>query len=236
MSRIIPDIETGTMRTALKQHFPYYTIFMFIVYLIIYLSKPVNYYTPIILDTKYAYEVYRYYSYSLAHYSVAHIVINLYTWFVYAFIVEYESGSLRAFGIHFISILAGSFGVGWNARFTGERLKVLGASGGIYGMLSSIIGDLVLNWNEFSIYKKCVYIAILVSSISSDVATNIVYYNPKISYANHFGGFLGGIGAGLILSKNKKIHTWERKLQIAVFATTATLATASFINLFLLGF
>jgi membrane associated rhomboid family serine protease len=225
-----------TIKEECIKHFPFYSLFMLFIYLSFYYIFPESNYSSIELNTKYSYQIYRYYTYSLLHANVMHLIINLYTWIVFASIVEYDSGSIRSFGIHLSSIIGGSFATGWQSRITNVPTKVIGASGGIYGMLSSIISDLILNWNEFSKYKKFVYISILTTTITSDIVTNIVYYNPKISYSAHIGGFINGIFGGLILSRNRKIDKWEKKMQIGIGITIAAVSISSFFNLLFINY
>lgn len=213
---------------------PFYTLAFFIIYICFFELISDKDFLALELNTVYPTEIYRYYTYSLLHVNTSHIAINLYTWIIFSTIIEYDSGIWRTFLIHFVSIIGGAFGIGWQGRINNKTIRVVGASGGIYGMLSSLIGDLVLNWAEFSKYKKFSYISILSATIVSDIIVNILYYNPRISYSNHIGGFVYGIFGGLLFSVNRKIHLWEKRMQISVGGIITTITLASFLNLILL--
>ena len=160
--------------------------------------------------------------------------MNMYVWLILAGMVDYDNGFFRTFAMHTTAILGGAFGVGWEARLTHTNL-VVGASGGDYGMLSSIISDLVLNWNEMNRFKRLFYTGVLIDTIASEIITNTIYYNPMISYSNHVGGFLYGIVSSLLFSRNIKIDKWEKTMQYIVGAFIFLITMINFFNLLFIG-
>ena len=215
-----------------------YPLLMFIAYTLVFFQyckhRDNVFNSPFALTTLESIEVYRYYTYSYLHYDLLHYASNMYVWLILSSMVSYDSGFIRTFAMHTTAIVGGAFGVGWEARIKKTNINVVGASGGMYGMLSSIFGDLVLNWNEMDRIKRIVYTGILTETILSEIITNTVYYNPMISCSDHFGGFIYGIFGGLIFSKNINLKKWEKKMQIGIGTCITTVTIVNFVNFILL--
>lgn len=239
---IIPVFHSKKSRMcAVARRVPWYTLSMFAVYMSIYFTicqnpKGDGRNDGLELDTYKADEVYRWYTYSLLHLNGMHIGTNMLTLGVYGTLIEFDNGPWRVFLIHILSILGGAFGVGWESRFKQrERMYVIGASGGNYGLLSSQVGNLVLNWPELTLIRRILYGGVLVSCVLSDVVVNIVLYNPDISYSAHVGGFVFGLFAGLSVMKNIRVLAWERRMKIVMGGIFGVLCLMSAINLGMLG-
>lgn len=237
---VIPhSTRADTIRTALKHYVPYYTCCMFIVYMSVYYTictdpKDARNDT-LAFDTKYGRKAYTWYTYSLLHSGNVHLATNMFTLFTYGTIMELEHGPLRSFSIHTLCIIGAAFAVGWESRFKDERIIVIGASGGIYGLLSSQISNLALNWTELEIIKRILYTLFVVSSVVADIVINIVMYNPDISYAAHVGGFVTGVFAAFCLMKNIKVIKWENIAWHVSTTLLTMLMTAGMINTLLLN-
>lgn len=219
---------------------PFYTTAMFVVYISIYFTICTN---PkdgrndsLAIDTTRGKEVYRWYTYSLLHLNKNHIGINLLCLSIYGSLIEFDNNTWRLVMIHTLSILGGAFGAGWEARFTKESQQVVGASGGNYGLLSSQIGNLVLNWTELTLFRKTVFTLLIVSTVISDIIVNVILFNPKVSYSTHVGGFIFGLFAGLVFLKNQKKQTWERIVQLSSLLAFGVLSLTSAVNLGTLSF
>lgn len=235
-------VQSTTKKRALKcldatlHHFPYYTIFMFMVYIALYGTLRKQDVGDIRLMTSKGDEVYRWYTYSLAHFDGMHVGVNMMGLCIYGTMLEWDHASWRVILVHLASILGGAFGVGWESRFRGGKsMNVIGASGGVYGLLASEVSNLTLNWSEFSTLQRAVYLTILLSCIASDVGVNIAMYNKNISYSNHACGFVFGVLGGLSFLTNKKVLVWEKGLRWGGRSLMCVLGLAGAINLGLLG-
>jgi membrane associated rhomboid family serine protease len=155
----------------------------------------------------------------------------MFNFLVFGSLVEFDQYTLRTIGINIIAILGGAFGVGWQVRTTKQNLNVMGASGGVYGLLSSQISNLALNWKDLGNVQKWAYVITLTSTITTDIVVNIIYYNPQISYSNHIGGFLFGILGGLCIMKNITEIPWEKKMIIIAGSLLGVCSLVSAINL-----
>lgn len=233
--QIIPSTkrELPQSKWTIFRRFPYYTFAMFFVYIGIYFGLPYGSgpFEGLVMDTEKRREVYRWYSYSLVHFNDMHLASNMFTLCIYSGFVEWDNHFWRCFLIHFFSILGGVVGFGWEYRLTGTEMILLGASGGVYGMLASQIGNLILNWPELDPVKKWFYVIMLVAALVSDIAVNTVMQNTNISYSTHVGGFIAGIFAGLAFMINIKVLKWEKILKIVNIVILSIWMTAGFINL-----
>lgn len=227
-------------RFFILSHIPWYTITMFIVYLSIYFTICTNVNDPRINELRIEFrngktaEIYRWYTYSFIHANAIHICMNMLEFCIFGTMVEYDHGFIRTLLIHFCAILGGTYGVGWESRITGKATYVIGESGGNFGLLSSQIGNLVLNWGEMEQLKRWFYVLILVSCTTSEIVTNILLNSSNVSYSAHIGGFIFGIFAGLTLMRNIRVYNWERKMQYVCGATFLGISIASTVNMILL--
>ena len=171
----------------------------------------------LILDTCYPTEVYRWYSYNLLHLNLMHILINMMLLITYGILLSWTHENWRIALIHTFAIFNGAFAVGIEQRIYNpvNGLQMIGASGGIYGLLSSQFGNLILNWQELDIIQKIVYPSCLFSAIASDIIANSIMRPENISYSNHIGGFISGIFAGICILKNIKVIRWETYMRVA---------------------
>lgn len=216
-----------------KAHLPMYTLIMFTVYMAIYFKETEALVNTLGLDSTQSHQVYRWYTYSLVHDGPMHIGINMMNLLIFSYLVEYDNGFYRTHMIHTISILGGAFALGWECRLIPSTMPILlmGASGGNYGLLSSQIGNLILNWKELNPVKRIIYTGFIVSPVLTDIVVNIVMYNPKISYSSHVGGFIFGIMAGMCFMYNIKVLRWEKIMKVVAAGLMLALSLASSINL-----
>jgi len=224
------------LKTVLVK-FPYYSLFFLLLYIVVFVEIPLMSptYQALLFDSDEGKikEVYRWYTYSLLHIDVQHLLTNCFTWSIFASIVELENNKLRVFLMHTLGVLGGAFGCGWQIRFTGANIKLVGASGGIYGLWSCQVGNLIINWPELNLFKRVMYTTLLVMMTLTDVIVNSVMYNPHVSYSTHIGGFFMGIFAGGALMHNVRKLKWERHFRAACQIVVVLLTLAGSFNLLL---
>lgn len=177
-------------------------------------------------------EVYRWYTYSLVHGSVAHLGVNMMGWLIYGVLCEVDNGWWRTAAIQAGAVLGGAMAAGWEYRILQPRhLVVLGASGGVYGMMSSLIGNLALNWQELHLVKRIVYPMFLGCTIVSDVVVSAVLRSSTTSYSAHVGGFVFGALGGLCIMRNEIVRSWEVRMRKAAGAAWLVLIFVGAVNL-----
>ena len=190
---------------------------MLCIYWIMYARLPIESprFDALVLDMDYKRQAWRWWTYMLLHRDLMHILINSASWGMFAGIVEIDNLAHRTMAIHMVSIIGGAAGVGWESRLVRNDRRVVGASGGIYGLWASQVGNLVLNWPELDLLRRVAYIWILVAMMIGDIASTAIHYDANTAYSNHIGGLITGVFAGGLLMKNKVKLKWEREYTIA---------------------
>lgn len=158
-------------------------------------------------------EAARFYTYSVAHADNVHLGTNMLTLWMYGGICEMEQGPVRTAIIQTLAVIWGALGALWECAAKHSVYRVVGASGGVYGLLASLIGHLFINWAECSVNKRIMYITMATSALVSDAVVSAVM-NVNVSYGAHAGGFVGGLLASIAFSRNERALKWERPARI----------------------
>jgi membrane associated rhomboid family serine protease len=233
------DIETlvpvAHQNRVVSWKVPWYTLMMFVVYMSMYFEVPegTKTYTTLALRTRALKEAYRWWTYSLLHLNAMHLGVNMMTWFIYGGLIEWDHGPLRCASVQILSILGGACGFGWEWRLKqpSQHTMLVGVSGGVYGMLASQIGNLMINWIEIDELKKVFYVLLLLSAIVSDVTISTVNNNAGVSYSAHIGGFITGTIVSIFALKNIKTQSWERIARPVAACVAVCFLIAGFVNL-----
>ncbi|MFJ3490233.1 rhomboid family intramembrane serine protease [Leifsonia aquatica] len=158
-----------------------------------------------------AFEPWRMLTSVFAHASIIHILLNMYTLWIFGSILEPMLGRLRFLGLFLISGFAGSVGV----LLLGNPLQpVVGASGAIFGMFGAF----------FIIQRRLGGNA---TQILVLVALNIgIGFLPglNIAWQAHVGGLIGGVLVGLIYVETRKPS--RRALQLPLVIVLSVLLIA----------
>lgn len=243
----MPDAETRPRMVARAraavlsyvQQFPLYILFMMLVYGVFYaaeqplLEKKV--YDDMILDTDAPHEAWRLYSHSLLHLNVPHLVNNLVMFLFLGALLNAAHGNLRIAFLHTLGAVGGALGVGWELRALGpatHRLRVVGASGSIYCMLGTHVGNVVINWNELPF--RALHAFVLFYLLASDALLYMFFYNKGVSYSAHAGGFALGLLLSPAVLKNIRVLKWEKTYRLASFGIGLLCFGASLANFLLL--
>ena len=149
--------------------------------------------------------------------------------------METVHGSTGVGVIYTAGVLAGSLGY----FIFGKYSNLIGGSAGCYALIGAQLGCVLLNWSEENAIiirrarrnrKPHVFNGKLVRILKVlglflfillDVVNDVTTSDSSISIIAHVFGFIGGFLTGLLVVKNRKIETWERRFKIIV--TVATL-------------
>jgi len=237
---IIHTVEDVPIKLGIPWYYrlPYYTTSMFIIYIVIFMQPSMNYPEPSFFNLafysyyghEYSREAYRWYTYSLLHLNVVHIASNMYNLIIFGTLVEINALAPGAAAINMISILGGAFTTAAYSQITNRPVILVGASGGIFGLLSAQIGNIVINWNQMDLVQRIIYTSVISCAVISEIVVDIVLYNPLISYADHVGGFIFGIFAGFCFMKNSAKHTWLKSLRIGSAIVLSSLLVTGIMN------
>lgn len=158
-----------------------------------------------------AFEPWRMLTSVFAHASIIHILLNMYTLWIFGSILEPMLGRLRFLGLFLISGFAGSLGV---LLLSSPLQPVVGASGAIFGMFGAF----------FIIQRRLGGNA---TQILVLVALNIgIGFLPglNIAWQAHVGGLVGGVLVGLIYVETRTAS--RRALQLPLVIVLSVLLIA----------
>jgi membrane associated rhomboid family serine protease len=151
--------------------------------------------------------------------SVLHIVLNMYTLFLFGRALEPILGRWRFLALYLISIVGGSIAVMWLAS---TNTWVVGASGGAFGLMAAFL--VILR----SIGANS-------TTMAGVIAINLVFtfMNPSISWEAHVGGLALGAVVALLYSKTRDLK--QQKLQVlGLTGIVLALAVAGGIRAFMI--
>ncbi|MGA1836720.1 rhomboid family intramembrane serine protease [Herbiconiux sp. 11R-BC] len=135
-----------------------------------------------------------------AHASILHVLLNMYTLFIFGSALERMLGKWRYLALFLLSGLGGSVAV---VLFTGPFTAVVGASGAIFGLMGAFF---VINRH---LGGSSVQLIVL-------VVINLAYgfFVPGISWQAHVGGLVVGLLVALIFVRTRAIRM--RSAQVAL--------------------
>lgn len=215
---------------------PIHTCTMIVIYIILFytITRGSFGYNALEFNSNLTNEAYRWWSYSLLHFSPAHLYGNMVVMLASGGLLEYGNYEWRTACIYNLAIIGGACGCGWSLRFIPRTatLHLVGASGGIYGLVGAQTGYIMMNWPEFSVPERWFHTGLLVWSTSVDIILSCVFPNPHISYSTHFGGFVTGALSSICLARNIKPLRWENITKIATGCFLGCVLLAGAANLF----
>lgn len=150
----------------------------------------------------------------LLHGSILHVLLNMYTLWLFGQLLESMLGRWRFLALYLIAGLAGSIGV---VVFADPFTWVLGASGAIFGLMGAFV--VIQRWLGGNLTQLYVLLAI-------NLAIGFLP-GANISWQAHLGGLIGGALVGLIYLETRDRS--RRGLQIGLLAGLV-------VALFVLGF
>lgn len=142
----------------------------------------------------------------VAHASPLHILLNMYTLFIFGSLLERMLGRWRFLAVYVLSGLAGSLGV---LFLSAPNVAVVGASGAIFGVIGAF---LVIHQRLGANMTQLVVL----------VAINLVIgFIPGfgIAWQAHLGGLIGGALLGLIFAQTRKPS--QQTLQVVLIVALA---------------
>ncbi|KAJ3686744.1 hypothetical protein LUZ61_015908 [Rhynchospora tenuis] len=124
------------------------------------------------------------------HGGVVHIFANMLSLLLIGIRLEQEFGFVRIGMLYVMSGIGGSL---LSALFMQGSISV-GASGALFGLLGSMLSELLTNWTIYE--NKLSALSILVIIIVINLAVGIL---PHVDNSAHIGGFISGFFLGFII-------------------------------------
>lgn len=165
-----------------------------------------------------SFEPWRLLTTALVHGSIFHVLLNMYTLWIFGQLLEQLLGRGRYLALYLLSALAGSLGV---LFLSDPFTPVVGASGAIFGLMGAF---LVI---QRRLGGNATQLLVL-------VGINVVIgFIPglQIAWQAHIGGLIGGAVLGLIFVQTRRIR--QKSLQVGLIgAFAAVLVLLSFVRVF----
>ncbi|XP_019773049.1 rhomboid-related protein 2 [Dendroctonus ponderosae] len=187
-----------------------------------YATGPVA--TVFIYEPHKRYEIWRFFTYMFVHIGVFHLLVNLAVQILLGIPLEMVHKWWRVLVVYFAGVLAGSLAT----SITDPDVRLAGASGGVYSLITAHVASIIMNWREMSYPLIQLFVFILVAV--SDIGTAIYYRYvldkvQSIGYVAHFAGAVAGLLVGINVLRNLSVSKTEKVLWwISLTAFVALLA------------
>ncbi|WVZ91794.1 hypothetical protein U9M48_037920 [Paspalum notatum var. saurae] len=136
------------------------------------------------------------------HAGLVHLIVNMLSLLFIGIRLEQQFGFVRIGVIYLISGFGGSV---LSALFLRSNYISVGASGALFGLLGSMLSELIMNWTIYS--NKAAAIITLLFIIAINLAIGIL---PHADNFAHIGGFASGFLLGFVLLARPQFGWMER--------------------------
>ncbi|KAJ8985211.1 hypothetical protein NQ317_018240 [Molorchus minor] len=167
-------------------------------------------------------EVWRYVTYMFVHIGAFHLVVNLLVQILLGVPLEMVHKWWRVLIVYFAGVLAGSLGT----SIVDSSVKLAGASGGVYSLITAHVASIIMNWKEMSypIFQLLLFLIVAGTDIGTAIYNRYVLdINEHIGYAAHFAGALAGLLVGINILRNLSVTRHERVIWWASIVTYSLL-------------
>ena len=144
-------------------------------------------------------QVWRFFTSSLVHANISHILGNFLFLIPFTFILEKRQTSKKVFFLYII----GSIHTMMIFYIQNPYYTVIGCSNIVFLFIGSFLGDLILNNDFYSIYFKwsfLQYFFVIICCLFEILSYNF-YYSDSVAYICHWVGFLSGFLGGISIFK-----------------------------------
>ncbi|KAL1501692.1 hypothetical protein ABEB36_006974 [Hypothenemus hampei] len=180
-------------------------------------------------------QAWRFLTYMFVHIGYVHIVVNMAFQLLLGLPLEMVHRWWRVSLLYFAGVIAGSLAT----SVTDPWVRLAGASGGVYALLTAHISTIIINWSEMTM--PYLQLGILLIIVGFDLGSSIYdrYFlniHNQVGYAAHFGGAVAGLLVGIYLLRNLNVKKCEKYLWWAALVIYVVLMTVAILmNIFLPG-
>lgn len=182
----------------------------------------------LIYDPSRRYEAWRYITYMFVHIGYLHLAVNLCVQILLGTPLEMVHRWWRVLIIYFAGVAAGSLGT----SITDPTVKLAGASGGVYALITAHISTIIMNWREmeYPILQLAIFIIITACDVGTAIYDRYVRdINEHIGYAAHLAGGIAGLLVGINVLRNIRVTRKERVIWWISIVTCSTLMAVAII-------
>jgi len=186
------------------------------------------------LDTAHKTQIWRIYTYMLLHGNFIHLMSNcvLITMFTILSPTHQSYQQWRFYLIFTLSVIHSAGGIGWEHTYRGERLILIGSSGGGYGLIGAKYADFLLNWQVIPF----VWVELLLTAGSISIEILCWFFvSEHVLLVGHVAGFTGGFLSGLVFNIDaiSDDSTKNRVCRTMGYVLLPTVSLASTFNYFM---
>ncbi|KAG7170320.1 Rhomboid-related protein 3-like [Homarus americanus] len=189
-------------------------------------NGPPPVYSPLIYNPFKRFEAWRYLTYALIHSGYMHLVMQVFL----GLLLELVHGWWRVGLIYMAGVLAGSL----SHSISAPKMYVAGASGGVYAITYSHVGNLLMNWSEmeFRWIQLVLCLTLTIADVAYALWDSYGSSNPSnTGHMAHLGGAIAGMLVGINILRNLKRRRWEKFLWwVAFFVYLAMVVTGIVLN------
>jgi membrane associated rhomboid family serine protease len=209
----------------IRQSFPYYSILLILILVVIHFVSsiiydfnfvtgtfPINglhqlealYYPNEVINQN---EYWQYLTYGFLHRDLGHLMNNSITIFVVSSYLEIKYKWYRILSIYVLGVIVSSFSyITYIRLFNNHPFILIGASGGAFSLLGTVISEFYLNHERFT--NKLLHIIISIGIIALH-AREYINMNPGIATHGHLGGLIFGISPAILYIPNNRIDKYD---------------------------
>lgn len=154
-------------------------------------------------------QIWRWFTYQYTHIGLAHVTMNTLLNLLLGFPLEGFQGSWRVL----IMYNTGVFGGACCFFVSDIHHSAVGMSGGCYALIGCHLGCLMLNWKQKKYrWVKLFFLILLAGADILNAQLAVSTGEEKVSHSIHFGGYVAGAIACLVLGRNLVVKDWERRM------------------------
>lgn len=177
-------------------------------------------------------EIWRYMTYMFVHIGVFHLVVNLAVQILLGIPLEMVHHWWRVLIVYFAGVLAGSLGT----SITDPYVKLAGASGGVYSLITAHVASIIMNWKEmtFPLAQLLIFFVVAGTDIGTAIYNRYVLNKVEsIGYVAHFAGAVAGLLVGINILRNLSVTRTERVIWwVSITLYVLLMAMCIFWNIF----
>jgi len=160
------------------------------------------------------YDIWRLWTYQFAHAGLSHLVPNVVMQIIFGSFLEVVHGPLRVGTLYTTGVIFG----GCFSLILKPHMSLVGASAGVYALITAVLANTVLNWSELNLINRIIRLFVAGGYLTADIGSIIMTGSQSnVSYIAHLGGALVGALLGLVILKNWDVKKNEVRCQVISF-------------------